>query len=101
MTKAHIKPIYGLLDNDGLPTTISIRYNPANPKEVVFPMVIGTWFLPGMLVLLGLVCTIVGTVFFYWANKPIEVPYIAPPETQTPAPQATAAPKQPGTSSKA
>ena len=78
-TRAHLKPIYRLLDDDGLPTTVPIRYDPKNPKMVVFPLVIGTWFLPGMLTLMGLICTIIGVVLFHWANKPIEVPYIAPP----------------------
>lgn len=75
---SQLKPLYPLLDADGLPTTVPICYNPAHPEQVVFPMLISTWFAPGMLVLSGLACMLIGSVLFYWAKKPIELPHIQP-----------------------
>jgi hypothetical protein len=73
---SQLKPLYPLLDADGLPTTVLICYNPAHPEQVVFPLLISTWFAPGMLVLSGLACMLVGSFLFYWARKPIELPHI-------------------------
>jgi len=73
---SQLKPLYLLLDADGLPTTDLICYNQSQPEEVVFPMIISTWFAPGMLVVSGLACIVIGLVLFYWANKPIELPHI-------------------------
>ena len=75
---SELKPLFPLLDADGLPTTVPICYNPARPDEVVFPMLISTWFAPGMLVVSGLACLLIGSFLFYWADKPIELPHIAP-----------------------
>ncbi len=75
---SQLKPLYTLLDPDGLPTTDLICYNPAHPQEIVFPLIISTWFAPGMIALSGLVCAIIGAFLFYWAKKPIELPYIPP-----------------------
>lgn len=94
---AHPKPIFKLLDKDGLPTTLTVRYDPQEPQKVVFPVVInsldtmtsdmetvGGFFLPGAVVMLGLFTTIIGSMLFYRSNKPIEMPYIAPPPTVKP-----------------
>jgi hypothetical protein len=73
-----LKPLYTLLDTDGLPTTDLVCYDPAHPETVVFPLIISTWFAPGMLVIIGLAVMIIGSVLYYWANKPIELPHITP-----------------------
>lgn len=73
---SQLKPLYPLLDSDGLPTTVLICYNPARPEQAVFPVLISTWFAPGMLVLSGLACMLIGSFLFYWAKKPIELPHI-------------------------
>jgi hypothetical protein len=68
-----------LLDEDGLPTTVTIYYDPARPQRIVFPAVFSTWFIPGMIAFMGAVCTAVGATLLYWANKPIELPHIPNP----------------------
>jgi hypothetical protein len=75
---SQLKPLYPLLDADGLPTTDVIYYNPSHPDTVVFPNLMGTWFVPGFLVAIGVLCTIIGSVLFYWADKPIELPHLPP-----------------------
>jgi hypothetical protein len=73
---SQLKPLYPLLDPDGLPTADVIYYDPANPETVVFPNLIGTWFVPGFLVTMGILCTIIGSFLFYWAGKPIALPHV-------------------------
>ena len=76
---SQLKPLYPLADADGLPTTDSVYYDPGDPQTVVFPMIVSTWFAPGVLMVVGLACAIIGAVLLYWANKPIELPHIPPP----------------------
>ena len=76
---SQLKPLYPLLDPDGLPTTDLVYYDPAHPNTVVFPLIISTWFAPGVLVIIGLIYIIIGSVLFYWARKPIELPHIPGP----------------------
>lgn len=73
---SQLKPLYTLTDPDGLPTTDLIYYNPEQPKKVVFPLIISTWFASGVLIVAGLVCMIIGSTLYYWAKKPIELPHI-------------------------
>lgn len=77
-TGSQLKPLYVLLDADGLPTTDLICYDPAHPEIVVFPLIISTWFAPGMLAIVGLAVMLIGFVLYYWANKPIELPHVPP-----------------------
>lgn len=72
-----IKPLYPLSDADGLPTSDLVYYNPAHPQQVVFPRIMSTWFEPGVLMVAGLACALIGGTLYYWANKPIELPHIA------------------------
>lgn len=73
---SQLKPLYTLTDPDGLPTTDLVYYNPASPKQVVFPLIISTWFASGVLIVAGLVCTLIGATLYYWSQKPIELPHI-------------------------
>ena len=73
---SQLKPLYPLLDGDGLPTTDLVCYDPAYPQTVVFPWLISTWFASGVLVVTGVVCIIVGLTLFYWSDKPIEIPHM-------------------------
>ena len=77
---SQIKPLYTLLDEDGLPTTDHIYYDPGHPETVVFPGIISTWFVPGMLTFVGALGVLIGSTLLYWANKPIELPHIPPAE---------------------
>jgi len=83
---SQLKPLYPLLDADGLPTTELVCYDPAQPERVAFPLIISTWFAPSMLAIIGLGCAIIGFTLFYWANRPIELPHI-PSASATPAPR--------------
>lgn len=77
---SRLKPLYPLLDNDGLPTTVSVRYDPANVTDVIFPGIQSTWFVPGVMMFLGLIGTLIGSFLFYWSNKPIELPHVTTDE---------------------
>jgi hypothetical protein len=75
-----LKPLYPLLDTDGLPTTDLLYYDPRNPGSVVFPLTVSTWFAEGVFVIAGLLCLFIGIVLTYWADKPIELPHIPTPD---------------------
>lgn len=81
---SQLKPLYTLINSDGLPTTDVVYYDPANPETVVFPLIISTWFAAGSLAIGGLLIVMIGSVLLYWARKPIEVPHLPP----APAPRA-------------
>ena len=80
---SQLKPLYTLVDSDGLPTSELVCYDPRNPEHIIFPKVISTWFAPGMMAFIGLLATIIGSKLFFWANKPIELPHI--PSAATPS----------------
>jgi hypothetical protein len=75
---SQLKPLYPLLDYDGFTTTSPVFYDPAHPEHVVFPLIISTWFFPGMFTFIGLLCMTIGSVLLYWANRPIELPHVPP-----------------------
>lgn len=70
------KPLYKLIDADGLPTTDLVYYDPKNPSIVAFPLIMSTWFASGVLIIAGIVCAIIGSVLYYWSDKPIELPHV-------------------------
>lgn len=71
-----LKPLYPLLDDDGLPTTDVVWYDPARPETATFPRIISVWFAPGAQVLIGLLAMLIGSVLLYWADKPIVLPHL-------------------------
>lgn len=73
---SHVGPLYSLLDADGLPTTALLFYNPSKPEQTIFPLITSTWLAAAVIALGGLACAVIGAVLLYWANKPIELPYI-------------------------
>lgn len=75
---SQIKPLYPLIDSDGLPTSDLIYYDPAHPQSITFPLIISTWFAPGVLLIAGFVAMIIGATLYYWASKPIELPHLPP-----------------------
>ena len=75
---SQLKPLYPLSDADGLPTTDIVCYDPAHPERAVFPLIIGTWLAPGLLVFAGLGAMIIGAVLLYWAYRPVELPLLPP-----------------------
>jgi len=75
---SQLKPLYPLVNADGLPTTDVIYYDAARPEVVVFPYIISTWFAAGALAIGGLLIVMIGSVLLYWAKKPIEMPYLPP-----------------------
>lgn len=74
---SRLKPLYALTDADGLPTTDLVCYNPRDPHRVAFPLIVSTWFAPGILIGIGLLSIGVGATLFYWAKIPIELPPVA------------------------
>lgn len=79
---SHLKPLFTLVDEEGLPTSLPVRYDQKRPEIVTFPTIISTWFVPGILTVVGMVLTALGGFLLFWAGKPIEVPYFPP---RTPA----------------
>lgn len=73
---SRLKPLYPLLDDDGLPTTDFVCYSTSHPETVVFPRIISTWFAPGMLTFVGFMATLIGSFLLYWAKRPIELPHL-------------------------
>ena len=71
-----LKPLYPLLDEDGLPTTDVVWYDPAHPETATFPRIISVWFAPGAQMLIGLLAMLIGSVLLYWADKPITLPHL-------------------------
>jgi hypothetical protein len=81
-----MRPLHALKDEDGLPRSITLWYDPANPKTVAIPFQflrasgafitfgLSTCFVPGMLLLFGMAGVLVGLLLWYNANKPIEMP---------------------------
>lgn len=75
---SHLKPLFPLVDSDGLPTTVTIWYDKGRPERVVFPLVIGTWLVPSVMFILGLGAALIGAVLLKWATRPIALPQISP-----------------------
>jgi len=74
---SRLKPLYPLVDADGLPTVCLIYYDPHHPQEIVFPLIVSTWFAPGVLIIVGLLGAAIGGFLCYWARRPIELPHFA------------------------
>jgi len=71
-----LKPLYPLLDEDGLPTTDLVWFDPAHPEIATFPRMISVWFAPGTLLFIGFLAMLIGSVLLYWADKPIVLPHL-------------------------
>jgi hypothetical protein len=74
---SQLKPLYSLIDEDGLPTEVLVCYDPHRPGVVAFPTIFSTWFAPGALIVIGGMCALIGLFLFAWAHKPISLPRIA------------------------
>jgi hypothetical protein len=70
---SQMKPLFPLLDADGLPTTIEIYYDAKNPGEACVPSLFSTWFAPGLIAFMGAACTVFGGLILYWARHKIEI----------------------------
>ncbi len=70
----HMKPLQNLRDEDGLPSTIPIWYDKADPARIALPLQFGTWFMPGMLVLFGVLGLFMGLMLWWNSKRPIEMP---------------------------
>jgi hypothetical protein len=73
---SRLKPLFNLVDADGLPTMEMVYYNPKQPEQLVFPSILSTWFAPGVLIIAGLLGAVIGSVLYYWAKKPIVLPHL-------------------------
>jgi len=70
---SQLKPLFPLLDEDGLPTTVQIYYDPSDPSRICIPIVFSTWFAPGLITFMGAVCILFGCLILYWARHKIEL----------------------------
>jgi len=68
-----LKPPMPLLDENGLPTTARLLYDPKNPSSAVLPLEYSTWFMPGLIGIFGFLAFLVGTTLAACARKPIEL----------------------------
>ena len=73
-TGSQLKPLYPLLDADGLPTSVLVCYDRGRPRLALFPGIVSTWFVPGGLAALGLLCSVTGALLWAAARKPIPLP---------------------------
>ena len=68
-----MKPSMQMLDENGLPTTVRLLYDPTNPALTVLPLEFSSWFVPALVGLFGLIVFAVGTTLAWFAKKPIVV----------------------------
>ncbi|MEI6167078.1 MAG: MFS transporter [bacterium] len=66
-----LKPSMPLLDENGLPTTAKLFYDPKVPTRTVLPLEYSTWLAPALTAILGLMAFVLGAVFAWFATKPI------------------------------
>jgi hypothetical protein len=82
----HVKPLQPLRDRDGLPSTIRVWYDRSNPQKIALPLQYGTWFLPGVLALFGVIGTFMGMLLWVHAKRPIEMPDLSRSHAEADAP---------------
>ena len=68
-----LKPSVPLLDDNGLPTTVKLLYDPANPANTVLPMEYSTWLAPALLAIMGLIALAFGSILAWFSRKPIKL----------------------------
>lgn len=69
-----LTPHYMILDKDGVPSSLPIRYSASDPQHPTLYTEWFTWFLPGSLLVFGALTTWVGLTLLAYARKPIELP---------------------------
>jgi hypothetical protein len=72
-TGGQLKPLFPLLDADGLPATVQIYYDPKDPSKTCIPILLSTWFAPALITFMGAVCSLFGCLILYWARHKIEI----------------------------
>jgi hypothetical protein len=70
---SRLKPLFPLLDDDGLPTTVNVYYDPKEPRRICIPIVFSTWFAPGFITFMGAACICFGCLILYWARHKMEI----------------------------
>ncbi len=63
-----------LRDQDGLPCSTLVWYDPTNPKVIIQPLYLSTWFLPGAMIFFGAICLGMGLMLWWYAKKPVDMP---------------------------
>jgi len=86
-----LTPHYMILDKDGVPSSLPIRYAASDLQHPTLYTEWFTWFLPGSLLVFGALTTWVGLTLLYYARKPIEMPdlrraHLEKPTERFPAP---------------
>lgn len=87
---SRLKPLYPLVDSEGLRTTATVCYDVGKPQAAVFPTEMSTWLSAAVLALAGFACTVICAILYYWADKPIELPEVHPAAADGSLPPASA-----------
>jgi hypothetical protein len=66
-----LKPSVPLIDENGLPTTVKLLFDPKAPAQTVLPLEYSTWLAPSLLTLLGLITFGLSATLAWFARKPI------------------------------
>ena len=66
-----LKPSIPLLDDNGLPTTVTIFADPQGRAMPVLPLEYSSWFAPGLVGCIGLCALFVGVMLSWTARRPI------------------------------
>jgi len=68
-----LKPSMPLLDDNGLPATARLFYDPRDPTHGMFPFEYSTWLAPALTAILGFITFLLGAVLAWFAQKPIQL----------------------------
>jgi MFS family permease len=68
------KPLLDIVDEDGLPSTLMACIPARAPASAILPFEIGTWFMPGLVVFLGAIATVLAAFLVQSALQPIALP---------------------------
>lgn len=75
-TSSISKPIFPIIDSEGMPTILPVVYSEPRAGCIVFPTVMDTWVFPSLAVLIGTLTVCVATLLFVNARKGIEMPIV-------------------------
>ena len=73
---SQLKPHKPLFDDQGIPTTVWLVHDRADPSRIVLPLEFSTWFLPGMLAGFGLAGACVAGLLLSTARRPVDMPVL-------------------------
>ena len=75
-TAAISKPIFPIIDSEGMPTILRVVYSGPRAERIVFPTVMDTWVFPALTALIGALTVGGATLLLVNARKGIEMPIV-------------------------